>query len=62
MLELSEIRRLLADRNLSKVSEASGVTYGRLYRLMHTSESAPSHDTVTKVIAYLEDQQIQKAA
>lgn len=62
MIELSEIRRLLADRNLQRVADASGVSYGRLYRLMHVPEGKPSHDTVTKIVAYLEEKQLQKVA
>lgn len=61
MIELSEIRRLLADRNLSKVAEASGVPYGKVWRVMHT-DTKPSYETVKALVAYLEDQQIQKAA
>lgn len=61
MLELSEIRTLLKDMNLTKVAEAAEVQYGKLWRLVHT-DTQPSYDTVKRIVAYLEERQIQKAA
>lgn len=62
MLDLSEIRRLLADMNLSRVAEAVDLPYGRIYRLAHRPEQQPSFETVNRVAAYLESRQLTKAA
>ena len=62
MIELDELRRLLADLNLQKVADAAGISYGKLYRLKHVPEGQPSYDTVVKLTAYFEERQIQKAA
>lgn len=62
MLNLDEIRALLMDMNLSRVSEATKVPYGRVYRLAHRPEQEPSFQTVSKVAAYLESRQLTKAS
>jgi len=62
MIDLDEIRRLLLDMNLSRVAEATGLPYGRIYRLTHRPEQMPSYETVSKVAAYLESRQLSKAA
>ena len=63
MLNLDEIRALLLDMNLSRVSEATKVPYGRVYRLAHTDRSRSQvFETVSKVAAYLESRQLTKAA
>jgi DNA-binding phage protein len=62
MLELCEIRSALQDMNLAKVAEAAGLPYGRVYRLVHRPEHAPSFETVNKVVAYLESRKLSKAA
>ena len=62
MIELIELRRLLADLNLQKVADAAGISYGKLYRLKHVPESQPSYDTVTKLTSYFEDRQLNRAA
>lgn len=61
MIDLDEIRRLLADMNLSRVAEATDLPYGRIWRLAHT-ERQPSFETVSRVAAYLESRQLTKAA
>ena len=61
MIELAEIRRLLLDMNLSRVAEATGIAYGRVWRLVHT-ETKPSYETVSKIAAYLESRQLNKVA
>jgi len=62
MIDLDDIRRLLLDMNLSRVAEATGLPYGRIYRLAHKPEQQPSYETVSKVAAYLESRQLSKAA
>lgn len=61
MIELSEIRRLLADMNLAKVAEASGVPYGKVWRVVHTA-TKPSYETVTALVSYLEERQLKRVA
>ena len=62
MIELEELRRLLADLNLQKVAEASGISYGKLYRLKHVPEGQPAYDTVVKLANYFEERQLNRAA
>jgi hypothetical protein len=62
MIDLDQVRTLLLDMNLSRVSEATGLPYGRIYRLTHRPEQQPSYETVSKVTAYLESRQLSKVA
>lgn len=62
MIELNELRALLADMNLSRVSEACDLPYGRVYRLAHRPDQKPSYETVSRVTAYLESRKLTKAA
>ena len=61
MIELSEIRRLLADMNLQKVADATGIAYGKVWRVVHT-DTKPSYDTVSGLVAYLEERQLKRVA
>lgn len=54
MLTLPQIREALADRNLTKVAEATGVSYYVLTRMMTGSE--PSYSTGRSIVLYLLDQ------
>jgi DNA-binding phage protein len=62
MWELAEIREALTDSNLARVAQAAGIPYGRVYRLVHRPEQAPSYETVNKVVAYLESRKLLRVA
>ena len=51
MLTIEQIRERLADANLSKVAERSGVHYATLYRLIKGHE--PMYATVKALSDYL---------
>lgn len=53
MMTLPEIRERLRDRNIQKVSEATGLHPHSIYRLMK-EDSRPAYETVKKIIDYLE--------
>ena len=55
MLTLPQIREALADRNLTKVSEATGVNYHTIVRLANGS-AEPSYETVRLIVLYLQQQ------
>lgn len=61
-MELSEIKALLADRNLSAVAEQADVSYFALARWMRGDTDSPSYEMVAKVIKYLESQQLIRGA
>ena len=61
MIELDELRNLLKTMNLTKLAEETGVQYGRIYRLCHTT-AAPSYDTVKRVVDHLESLKLTKVA
>lgn len=54
MLEIEEIRRLLADRNLAAVARGAGVHVRPLYRLMRGG--VPRYPVLLKVSRYLVEQ------
>lgn len=62
MWDLNEIRAALTDMNLVKVADAAGIPYGRVYRLVHRPEQAPSFETVNKIVAYLKSRELTKVA
>lgn len=53
MLSLEQIRERLKHSNLKAVSEASGLHYNTVYKLM-TTTSTPSYATVKALSDYLE--------
>lgn len=53
MLTISEIRALLADRNLSEVSRRSGVSYPIIYKLA-TGRAKPSYEAAKALVEYLQ--------
>lgn len=52
-LSLEEIRRRLADRNLSKVAEGCGVHYQTIVRLARGYIVSPTPRTIEEISAYL---------
>ena len=54
ILSVSEIRRLLQDRNLSAVSKNAGISRPVLYQIMAGSTD-PRYSTLQKLSNYLED-------
>ena len=61
MYELPDLIALLRTMNLIRVAEATGVPYGRIYRMVHTN-SVPSYDTVKRVTEHIENLKLTKAA
>jgi len=53
MITLNEIRKRLEDRNLTVISERTGVSYQTLWRITKTN-SVPSAATAEKLSNYLE--------
>ena len=56
MLTLEQIKDRLAESNIRAVSEAAGVHYNAVYRLVNGA-TRPSYDTVKKLSDYLEGKQ-----
>lgn len=54
MLTVEQIRERLQHSNLKAVSEAVGIHYNTLYRLMNT-DADPSYKTVKTVSDYLQN-------
>jgi len=54
MLTLKEIRKRLEDRNLTVISERTGVSYQTLWRITKTN-STPNAATAEKLSKYLEN-------
>lgn len=54
MMTPEQIKAELADRNLKKVAEASGVSPATLYRFM-SSGARPTYETVKALSDYLEN-------
>ena len=54
MITLDEIRKRLEDRNLTVISERTGVSYQTLWRITKTN-STPSVATAEKLSEYLEN-------
>lgn len=52
-----QIRRLLQDRNLLRISEGSGVSYGTIQRLARGKQMTLNSDTLQKLTDYFEAQQ-----
>lgn len=57
MLTLEQIVRKLADRNLSKVSEATGLNHAGLCRLVKNPSERVEYKTVKKLSDYLESRE-----
>jgi len=55
MLSITEIREMLADRNLSEVSRRSGVSYPVVYKLA-TGRAEPRYEAVKALVEYLQGQ------
>jgi len=53
MLTLEEVRRRLADRNLSAVSRMIGMPYSTLYAVASGREEKPTYATVKALSDYL---------
>jgi predicted transcriptional regulator len=53
MMTLGQIREALADLNLTKVSEATGVNYHTITRLANGS-AEPGYETVRLIVMYLQ--------
>lgn len=53
MMTLGQIREALADLNLTKVSEATGVNYHTITRLANGS-AEPGYETVRLIVLYLQ--------
>lgn len=54
MMTLGQIREALADLNLTKVSEATGVNYHTITRLANGS-AEPGYETVRLIVLYLQE-------
>ena len=52
MMTVEQVREEMKDRNITKVSELSGVSMGKIYRLM-AGTGTPSYLTVFKLSEYL---------
>lgn len=50
---IEEIKDKLADRNLAKVSEETGVSYGTVYKIAKGKNDNPSYKTVIALSNYL---------
>lgn len=53
MLTLSEIKKILEDRNLKVIAERTGVSYQTLWRITK-GNATPSATTAEKISNYLE--------
>lgn len=53
MMKLDEIRRALQDRNLSIVSQRTGLHYQTIWRIARGARSDFSYDTISRVSDYL---------
>lgn len=56
MLTLDQIKRMLADRSLAKVSRGSGVPYATLLDIVNGITSDPRYSTLKALSDYLEAQ------
>lgn len=54
MMTLGQIREALADLNLTKVSDATGVNYHTITRLANGS-AEPGYETVRLIVLYLQE-------
>ncbi len=52
----SRIYELLQDRNLQRISEATGVAYGTVQALARSSDMNPTASTLAKLTQYFEAQ------
>lgn len=53
VLTISQIKEALADRNLRKVSEASGVHYHTVMAIANGKRDNPTYDTYVALANYL---------
>lgn len=49
-----QVSKALADRRLQRVSEATGIHYNTLKKIRDGESKKPTHDVMSKLIAYLE--------
>ena len=56
MLTIEEIKTRLKDRTLTKVSEATGLSYPTVWKLANESNVRTEYATVKKISDYLESQ------
>ena len=57
MLKMDEIVKRLKDRNLSKVAEATGISYTTVWQIANNVQAAPKYKHIERLSDYLEDQQ-----
>ena len=57
MLHPEQIKKILQDRNLSTVSDKSGVNYRTLYNFAKGKTAQPSYYLIEKLSNYLESNQ-----
>ena len=62
MLSLSHIRAVLQDRRIDLVAYAAGVSYSTVRDIRNGSNTNPTHETLTKLSAYLERAKATTAA
>jgi DNA-binding Xre family transcriptional regulator len=54
MMSIEQIRQALADRRLSVVAQATGISYGTLYGIREGKNDNPGVKTMERLGAYLE--------
>jgi transcriptional regulator with XRE-family HTH domain len=54
MLDLEQIRRLLIDRRIDMVADATGLHYATVQEVRSGKQSNPSYNTVKALSEYLE--------
>lgn len=53
MMKPEDVRKKLKGMNLTKVSKASKVHYGKIYRLVNKASSVPTYETIEKLSKWL---------
>jgi predicted transcriptional regulator len=59
-VDIEEIKLKLKDYNLKAVAKSAGVPYSQLYGWMCMGVTEPKYSMISKVIRYLESQQLGK--
>jgi len=57
MLDLAQVRTLLADRKPKVVAEATGLSYDTVWRVQKGETRAVTYDVVKRLSDYLENKQ-----
>lgn len=57
MMTLPQIKKALADMNLSAVSRATGVNYQMIWRIANGVDQNPTYKTLSAISDYLESRQ-----